>query len=506
MPIYVRKADEVDVMFLAEGTYPYIRGGVSSWIAQILNGMPDIRFGICFIGSQSSDYTDIKYELPQNLVHLEVHYMFEDNSLPEVEKRRGDKQAFLEIEALYEGFSKKSSDIPEALQEIEFYTKRVSFKDFLYSKKSWDFITKIYKKNAADVPFIDYFWTLRNIHKPIWLLADIVTKMPKTKLFHAPSTGYAGFLGALASYDTKRPLLLTEHGIYTRERKIDMLSADWIEYKKPTLLQQPEEFNYIKKMWVQFFKRIGQFSYNRAELILSLFSAAREIEVSLGAPREKTRIIPNGVNVDSLREAYLKRNDANSKLVITLIGRVVSIKDIKTFIRAVRICVGEIADLEAWIVGPTDEDKEYFRECQEMVDSFGLEQNVKFLGFQNIKDILPKTTLLTLTSISEGMPLVILEGFAAGIPCVATDVGSCRDLIEGGLNDEDIALGAAGAVTGIANPSELAEKYLYFLQNKQFWSEAQEVALKRVNKYYREDDFLDKYHQLYKEYMIKESS
>jgi len=30
------------------------------------------------------------------------------------------------------------------------------------------------------------------------------------------------------------------------------------------------------------------------------------------------------------------------------------------------------------------------------------------------------------------MPLVILEGFAAGLPCVSTDVGSCRELIEGG--------------------------------------------------------------------------
>jgi glycosyltransferase involved in cell wall biosynthesis len=150
-------------------------------------------------------------------------------------------------------------------------------------------------------------------------LAKLVRDLPKTKVFHAPSTGYAGFLGTLASYDTKRPFLLTEHGIYTRERKIDMLNADWIEYKKPTLLQQPEEFNYVKKMWVDFFQHIGKFSYNRAELILSLFSAAKEIEISLGAKREKTRVIPNGVDVDRLNEAFLQRDNASSKKVVTLI-------------------------------------------------------------------------------------------------------------------------------------------------------------------------------------------
>jgi glycosyltransferase involved in cell wall biosynthesis len=505
MPIYIRKSKDVDVMFLAEGTYPYIRGGVSSWIAQILRGMPDIRFGICFIGSRSSDYSGIKYELPDNLVHLEVHYMFEDSSMPPVKKREGSKEAFKAIEALYKGFKEKKDDIPKVLQNMDFYKKQVSFEDFLYSKEAWKFINKIYLQNAPDVPFIDYFWTLRNIHKPVWLLADIVRSLPKTKLFHSPSTGYAGFLGALASYDTKRPLLLTEHGIYTRERKIDMLSADWIEYKKPVLLQQPEEFNYVKKMWVEFFKHIGKFSYNRAELILSLFSSAREIEISLGAPREKTRVIPNGVDVDRLKEAFLQREDNSSKKVITLIGRVVSIKDIKTFIRAMRICVGEISNLEGWIVGPTDEDEEYYLECKEMVESFGLEKNILFLGFQNIMDILPKTTLLTLTSISEGMPLVILEGFAAGVPCVATDVGSCRDLISGGLGEEDRALGDAGAITGIANPADLAEKYLYYLKNEEAWRKAQKCALLRVEKYYREDDFLEKYYNLYQEYMQKEA-
>lgn len=495
MTKYIRKSHDVDVMLLAEGTYPYIRGGVSSWIAQILTGMSDIKFGICFIGSQESDYGDLRYELPDNLVHLEVHYLFGDN-VPDVKKRKGNKKAFETVEKLYASFKDKSKEIPDAIKNIDFYNKDITFEDFLYSKLSWEFINKIYMQNAPDVPFIDYFWTLRNIHRPIWILAKIVKNFPNVKVFHAPSTGYAGFLGALASYDRDVGLILTEHGIYTRERKIDMLTAEWIDFKKPPLLKVPEEFNYIKKMWVEFFKKIGDFAYQRSNPILSLYPGAQKIQIAFGADETKTQVIPNGVDVDGLK-ATIKNRQNPPKPIITLIGRVVSIKDIKTFIRAIRITVNKIPDVEAWVVGPTDEDEEYFIECQQMIESLGLTENMKFLGFQNIKDILPQSALQTLTSISEGMPLVILEGFAAGVPCVATDVGSCRDLINGGLDDEDIELGSAGAITSIANPSELAKQYIHFLTDMDAWKNAQDVALKRVEKYYRQEIFLKKYHEIY---------
>ncbi|WP_331774821.1 GT4 family glycosyltransferase PelF [Sulfurospirillum sp. 1612] len=502
MTKYIRQAKHVDVMLLAEGTYPYIRGGVSSWIAQILEGLTHIQFGICFIGSRADDYDGIKYELPDNLVHLEVHYIAEEHAFSP-EKREGNKEAFKAISALHESFEHSQSDLPPAMRDIDFYINQVPFEDFLYSRQSWQFINKHYMKHCPNIPFIDYFWTLKNSNRSIWVLAEIAANFPSVKVFHAPSTGFAGFLGGLAAHSFKKPFVLTEHGIYTRERKIDMLTAQWIDYKKPSLLKQPEELNYIKSMWVKFFEKIGYFSYERANLILSLYPGAQKIQVAFGAKPNKTRVIPNGVDVDALH-AIMRPEDAPCAPVITLIGRVVSIKDIKTFIRAIRIVVNTIKEAEAWIVGPMDEDVEYADECVKMVESLNLQKHVRFLGFKSITEILPKTKLLTLTSISEGMPLVILEGFAAGIPCVATDVGSCKDLIEGGLDDEDIALGSAGALSVIANPSELAEQYIHFLSDEDAWKKARAVALKRVEKYYRKEIFLDKYDAIYHD-MMKET-
>ena len=495
MAEYIRQSKAVDIMILGEGTYPYVRGGVSSWIHQLLVGLPEFTFGITFLGSRAEDYGEILYDLPENLLHLEVHYMFDDESHTPV-KREGSAEAIQTVKELYSFFKNERENIPKEMHDISFYMDKMPYKDFLFSHNAWRFIEEKYKENCPDISFVDYFWTVRNIHKPIWKLAEIVTNMPEVRLIHSPSTGYAGFLGSLASYNKKLPFILTEHGIYTRERKIDMLTADWIDFKKPALLKQPEETNYIQQMWVKFFERIGEFTYVKADSILSLYSGARDIQVQFGAPKEKTAIIPNAVDVDGLNTLLEKRPEGVPK-VITLIGRVVSIKDIKSFIRAMRITINEIPDAEAWIVGPTDEDEEYALECQNMAESLGIQDNVKFLGFQNIKEILPLSGLQTLTSISEGMPLVILEGFAAGVPCISTDVGSCHDLIKGGLNEEDIALGSAGEITGIANPTALAAEYIRYLKDEVLWKKAQAVALKRVDKFYRQEIFLQAYKDIY---------
>ena len=519
-------SDSVDIMLFSEGTYPYVKGGVSSWILQLMKGLPEFTFGVCFIGATpylDGEEMQINYEFPPNLKHLEVHYLFDDTDteMPKPKRRKGNKKGFEAIAKLYASFEQNSDTIPEILQKLDFYTNEVTFDDFLHSELAWEFLTNIYSKNCPDIPFIDYFWTLRNIHKPIWTLANIIKGLPQTKIYHSPSTGYAGFIGALSSYTTQRPFFLTEHGIYTRERKIDMLSADWIEFKKPALLQQPQEYNYIKKMWISFFDKIGLFCYHRSNHILSLFSGAQKIQINFGAPIQRTMVIPNGVDVDGLMQT-MKDRQKIPKPIITLIGRVVPIKDVKTFIRAIKIASQTIPNIEGWIVGAVDEDREYVQECQQMAFALDLkgsiqrfegnksklsfeeleksEDKIKFFGHSDIKKILPKSALQTLSSISEGMPLVILEGFAAGVPCVATDVGSCRDLIEGGLNEEDKSIGNAGAVTGIANPGALAKEYIHFLDfHNGAWQAAQAAGLQRVQKYYRQEMFLNQYRKLYEE-------
>ncbi|MDO4593155.1 MAG: GT4 family glycosyltransferase PelF, partial [Comamonadaceae bacterium] len=97
--------------------------------------------------------------------------------------------------------------------------------------------------------------------------------------------------------------------------------------------------------------------------------------------------------------------------VICLLGRVVPIKDIKTLIRSMLRVVHQCPQAQAWIVGPTDEDEEYAQECRNLVASLGLQSQIKFLGFQRTADILPQVGLMVLSSISEALPLAVLNVF-----------------------------------------------------------------------------------------------
>ncbi|ACO03408.1 MAG TPA: DUF3492 domain-containing protein [Persephonella sp.] len=503
MGFYLKKSDDVEILILAEGTFPYVKGGVSTWIYQLITGLPEISFGVVFLGSRPEDYGDIKYDLPDNLKHLEVHYLFGSDEKPSVKKTRIKKEDFLYIKKLHRWFKSRSqTDLPEYIKDLDFYTEKVTIEKFLYSEEAWRFILSKYYRFSPDQSFIDYFWTIRNIHTPIWVVARLAKRIKNYRVIHSPSTGYAGFLGALMHFDTGKPFILTEHGIYTRERKIDLLNADWIEDKRTILQKEIGEIDYLRKVWVSFFEGLGKMIYTASDPIISLFDRARDIQISYGAPPEKTKIIPNGVDIHRLGDLVKKRSE-DIPPVITLIGRVVPIKDIKTFIKAIRIVANHIPDIEGWIVGPEDEDPDYARECRFLVETLGLKNNIKFLGFQKIDDILPKTGIVTLTSISEGMPLVVIEGFAAGVPAVTTDVGSCRQLIYGGIDEEDKKLGKAGEVVPIANPSKLAEAYISILSDKKIWYQYQRTALERVKRYYSMEKFLNSYRNTYMEALSK---
>ena len=81
---------------------------------------------------------------------------------------------------------------------------------------------------------------------------------------------------------------------------------------------------------------------------------------------------------------------------------------------------------------------------------------IQFLGPRDVRDVYGDIDVLLLTSISEGQPLVILEAYAAAVPVISTDVGACRELIDGS-DGVDSELGPSGIVTRIASPVETAQ-------------------------------------------------
>ena len=493
---------EADILLTLEGTYPYIRGGVSSWVHQIITGLPDYTFSLLFLGGSEDQYGEIQYELPDNVVHMEVHYMMQSWQGLEPKPVEGNREAFDTQRSFHDYFHNPELNMPDelmnqALNDLGDETK-ISREDFLFSRSSWDMISDSYEKYCTEPSYIDYFWTVRTIHAPLFQLAEIVKSAPPAKVVHSVSTGYAGLLAAMLARRFELPYILTEHGIYTKERKIDLAQASWISEQKEGLSNSLHaEMGYMRRMWIKFFEEIGKLSYQAADPIIALYEGNRQRQVRDGAEADRTMVIPNGIPLDHYADA-LNQRPADTPLVMGLIGRVVPIKDIKTYIRTMRIVCNQIPEAEGWIIGPEDEDPDYVTECRNLVASLGLEEQVKFLGFQKIPEILPKMGIMVLTSISEAMPLVILEGYAAGVPCIATDVGSCRELIEG-QNEEDCAIGAAGTVVPIADPNATANAAIELLNDPEKWQAASKAGYQRLMTYYTQPMMFDAYNNLYRD-------
>ena len=493
-PAYV-----ADVGLLLEGTYPYVSGGVSSWVHQIITGFPDLTFAICFIGSRKQDYGEKKFKLPPNVTHLEEHYLQGSAGGPPVRAQRGDKEIaslngelhdyFREPERLAQRGSEILTELTGELQG------RMDKSQFLYAETSWNYLTDQYKQRCTDPSFVDYFWTVRTMHSPIWVLSDIVEKFPPVRCYHTVSTGYAGMLGALLKRRYNRHLILSEHGIYTKERRIDLYAAHWIVDNRTLLQRDPTQAGYFRTMWIRFFEALGRMCYDASDQIIALYEANRLRQIQDGAQVERTTNIANGIDV--VRFGALRAlRPATIPPVMCLIGRVVPIKDIKTFIRATRIIISRQPEVQAWIAGPEEESPAYAAECKTLVTSLGLGDNVKFLGFQKLTDLLPQVGLVVLSSISEALPLVILEGYAAGVPTVTTDVGSCRQLVYG-LDDEDRALGASGEVVGIGDPQALADAVLRLLTDEAAWHRAAAAGIARVERYYTHPVMFARYQAVY---------
>ncbi len=335
------------------------------------------------------------------------------------------------------------------------------------------------------------------MHQPIFSLIDGLDEAVDAKVFHTISTGYAGLYGVMLHHLYKKKLMLTEHGIYTKERKIDLSQADWIEEAKKIFGDTlNSDFSYLRRLWIRFFESLGRTVYHTADPIISISEGNRHRQILDGAKAEKISVIANGINLEKLQPQRLKR-PKELPLVIGFIGRVVPIKDVKTFIRAMSHVCFAMPEVQAWIIGGEDEDPAYALECRDMIASLHLADQIIYKGFCNVVEILPQLGCLALSSISEGVPLVILEAFACGIPVISTDVGACRELIEGG-SKEDIALGSAGAVVSIADSEQLAIEIIKLLSDANYWQQLSIIAEQRADKYFGEQALFSSYRKVYR--------
>ncbi len=474
------------VCIIAEGCYPYVVGGVSSWIHSLIRQYPNIEFVITTVIANRKESGKFVYTFPENVTEIHEVYLDDVQWIQEGKKNRKSKgklkkEEFEAIRSLVIGEHVDWSTVFRIFQK-----KDMSLDELFMGEDFLKIVEEIYDLSYTNIIFSDFLWTMRSMYLP---LGFALSHHPvKADIYHCVSTGYAGIIGSMAKEFYGGALLLSEHGIYTREREEEIIKAKWVT-------------GVYKDFWIAQFRKLSSCTYQYADIVTSLFEDARALQIDLGCQESKTRVTPNGIDIE--RFCDIPQKDPDDEMIhIGAIIRVTPIKDVKTLINAFFYAKKREPRLKLWIMGSWDEDEEYAGECFDLVKALNIE-DIIFTGKIQVTDYIGKMDMLVLTSISEGQPLTVLEGFAAKKPCIATNVGNCKGLIYGEADE----YGPAGLIVPVMNVEKVAEAMVELAKNPQLRKDMGERGYKRVCLRYKIEQmrevYSDIYHELADQYHIE---
>jgi len=269
------------------------------------------------------------------------------------------------------------------------------------------------------------------------------------------------------------------------------------KYSKPVVLTQHNTFIEYGAPWSLAEKLndilIGKRVLRNSDKIITVSKATQRYVISLGADPSKTEVLYNGVDVNRYKQVTAKSEakrlldfSENSLLVLT-VRRLVYKNGIDTLLESARIAIKENSQLIFLVAG----DGPDFKKVNSKIKEFNLEKNFKLLGF------IPNNRLLLYYNASdlfvlpsktgEGMPLVLLEAMACGLPVVATKVGGTPEIIDKNFgtvvppNDAE-ALSKAILDYFQMNATPPSEKIRKALVEKYSW----EANVRRLAEIYRE--------------------
>lgn len=464
------------VCLMVEGCYPYVMGGVSSWIQSMIESQPDVEFVIQTIITSRKQSGKFLFQLPANVSEVYEIYLQDTDWVGEGKRQSTFRLSGAERRALSDYIMGRPTDVDVFFRM--FQRPGLSVNDLLMGQDFLQIVQEMYNEKYQSLQFVDFLWTIRSMYLP--LLFTLRTPPPKADFYHCVATGYAGLFGVAAKVIHGGRLLLSEHGIYTREREEELIKAKWVQ-------------GMYKNVWIDFFSLMSTYTYQYADKVTSLFENVRQLQIELGCPAEKTLVTPNGINVQGFENIPQKDPD-DPFINCGAVLRIAPIKDVKTMISAFALAKQQMPNLKLWLMGPYDTEDQYAQECFALVRALDV-KDVVFTGRIQVRDYIGKMDLTLLTSISEGQPLTILEGFAAKKPCIATNVGNCRGLILG----ESDTLGAAGMVLPVMAVSKIADAIVTLAQNRALREQMGEIGYRRLHEKYTLEQMRAVYARLYQE-------
>jgi glycosyltransferase involved in cell wall biosynthesis len=402
-----------------EGTYPFVVGGVSSWCDLLVKGLPGFRWHVLPIVAGGVARRPL-FELPPNATLSKPIDLWSQELPPWRPRRRRapdgcwpaalarsllswDAPADDELIPTLVACRQRPDAIRAAFRSAAGWRSFLQVLDELEAER----FEEAGRPPAHDVPgaariYQALYWVAR--------VASVAT--PKVDVLHVTAAGWSAIPALVDKALHGTPLLVTEHGVYVREA-----------YLSAARIGGPASARFAA---TRLARGLARAAYAHADVVAPVTDANARWEEGLGVEPSKIEIVYNGVEPSS-KAAPPPRNGT-----VVSVGRIDPLKDVHTMLRVAKEVTERMPEAQFLHYGPAPEGDAYAASCLRLHEQLGLGDRFRFLGnTDHPAAAFRNADVVIMTSISEALPLSILEAMAEARPVVATAVGGVPDVLYG---------------------------------------------------------------------------
>ncbi|WP_102124679.1 GT4 family glycosyltransferase PelF [Deinococcus planocerae] len=470
-------------VMVTEGTYPLYLGGVSVWCEQLVSGLHDFDFHVLALSGAPDA---VRCALSPNVRQVTVLPLWGEGGA----RSRGARfrrAAFEEpfarlVGALLSPDQDATRLFTRALGDLVTFAGRHDLNAALGDPRNADLLFFLWARGAtlapggARPPTAIPAPTLRDaLDAALWLahlLRPLAPPPPEGRLTHAVSNGLAALPALASKHAYGTPFILTEHGVYLRERYLAPASR----YLSPG----------TRAFLLRFYLHLTRAAYAAADIISPASNFNIRWQRHLGADPARIRPVYNGIEPD----LFAFPTAGPETPTVAWVGRIDPIKDLETLIRAHALVRAQVPQARLRLFGPVPAGNEaYAARCRDLIGELGLGEHVTFEGrVPTVAQAYAAGHVVALSSISEGFPYSVIEAMATGRPMIATDVGGVRE-----------AIGPTGLVVPPRHPEAFAGAVVQLLSDAPRRARLGEEARERVLTMFTVQHCVQAYRQMYTE-------
>jgi glycosyltransferase involved in cell wall biosynthesis len=290
------------------------------------------------------------------------------------------------------------------------FRSRRSWKNFLSALQE---VLKERTDGSAQAPVLDTVEAATLYQTLYWVARTASTPTPETDLLHVTCAGWAAVPALVHKAMHGTPVLLTEHGVYVRE-----------SYLAAARSRSAPGQRFIS---TRLARGLALAAYASADVVAPVSDANAKWAIEMGVDPAKVSVIHNGIGEPD------QPKPLPDAATVVAIGRIDPLKDVHTMLRVAVEVLERLPHARFLYYGPASPEQEaYAKSCYDLHAQLGLGERFKFMGStRDVNGALQAADMLLMTSISEGLPMGILEALAQGRPVVATSVGGVPEVLRG---------------------------------------------------------------------------